>query len=109
MVNRGLRGVGVNAEGLALDVISDVAHHGNYLSTEHTLRNFRRELFLPSFLDRRSSGERKEEELEILEKARSRAKEILATHQPKPLTPEVEEKMEQVLQKALKDFKQGGS
>ena len=109
MVNRGLRGVGMNSEGLALDVISDVGHHGNYLSTDHTLRNFRSELFLPSVLDRQGPGEEKEEGSEILGKAGLRAKEILATHHPRPLSPEVEEKMDQVLEEVLKDLKKGGS
>lgn len=103
MVNRGLEGVAVNAESLALDLISGLGQHGNYISTEHTLLNFRKELFLPRLFDRRSSPERKEEDLGILEKARSRAKEILATHHPRPLSPETEEKMDQVLQQVLRN------
>jgi trimethylamine---corrinoid protein Co-methyltransferase len=106
MVSRGLRGMEVNAESLALDVIAEVGHRGNYLSVDHTLRNFRSELFLPKFLDRRSPGERKEEESEVLEKAKSRVKEILAIQGPKPLSPEVEERMDRILGEVLRDLKQ---
>jgi len=104
MVNRGLQGIAVNPETLALDLITEVGHHGNYLSTEHTFRHFRNELFLPRFLDRRSFNERREEELKVLDTARLRAKEILATHRPKRFPPEVEEKMDQVLKGVLKNL-----
>ena len=77
-------------------------------SSFYEIINFRSELFLPSFLDRRSSGERKDEALEILEKARSRAKEILATDHPKVLPHETEETMDQILQDVLDDLKKGG-
>jgi len=104
MVNRGLKGMTVNPETLALDLIAEVGHHGNYLATEHTFRHFREELFLPKFFDRRSFNERRERELQILEMARLQAKEILATHRPKPFPPDVEEKMDQVLQGVLKNL-----
>jgi trimethylamine--corrinoid protein Co-methyltransferase len=104
MVNRGLKGMTVNPESLALDLIAEVGHHGNYLSTEHTYRHFKKEMFLPSFLDRRSFNERKEGELEIFQTARRRVKEILASHQPRPLPPETEEKMDEILRGILKDL-----
>lgn len=104
MVNRGLKGMTVSPETLALDLIAEVGHHGNYLSTEHTFRHFREELFLPKFFDRRSFNERGERELQILEMARLQAKEILATHRPKPFLPDVEEKMDQVLEGVLKNL-----
>jgi trimethylamine--corrinoid protein Co-methyltransferase len=104
MVNRVLQGIAVSPETLALDLIAEVGHHGNYLSTEHTFCYFKNELFLPKFLDRRGFNERGEGELEVLERARLQAKEILATHRPKPFLPDVEEKMDQVLQGVLKNL-----
>ena len=105
MINRGLRGIGVDPESLALHVIAEVGQRGNYLSTEHTLRRFREELFLPSLFDRRGFGERGEEGLEILEKARSKVRGILARPCESPIRPETEERMEQILQKVLADIK----
>jgi trimethylamine--corrinoid protein Co-methyltransferase len=104
MVNRGLEGITVTPECLALDLIAEVGQHGNYLSAEHTCRHFKKELFLPSFFDRRPFTERKEEELEIFQIARERAKEILATHRPKPFSPNVEEKMDEILRGILKEL-----
>jgi trimethylamine--corrinoid protein Co-methyltransferase len=104
MVNRGLKGITVTPESLALDLIEEVGHHGNYLSTEHTHRHFRDEMFLPRFFDRRTFNERKEGELEILETARRQAKGILSTHRPKPHPPEVQKKMDKILEGVLKDL-----
>lgn len=104
MVNRGVRGMEVNPESLALDVIAEVGQRGNYLSTEHTLRHFRKEFFLPSLFDRRGFGERNEGDLEIVEKARRRAKKILSQPYESPLPPETEEGMEKVLHRVLKEI-----
>ena len=108
MVNRGLKGMTVSPETLALDLIAEVGHHGNYLATEHTFRHFREELFLPKFFDRRSFNERGERELQILEMARLQAKEILATHRPKPFLPDVQGKMDKVLEGVLKGLNVDG-
>jgi len=105
MINRGLRGIGVDPESLALDVIAEVGQRGNYLSTEHTLRRFREELFLPSLFDRRGFGERGEEGLEILEKARSKVRGMLARPCKSPIRPETEEGMDRILQGVLADIK----
>lgn len=104
MVNRGLRGIEVNPESLAYDLISEVGQRGNYLSTEHTLRHFRKELFLPSLFDRRGFGERSEGDMEIMEKARLRVKEILSQPYESPLPAETEEAMEKILRQVLKEI-----
>ena len=104
MVNRGLKGVLVNADTLALDVITEAGHHGNYLSSEHTYRHFKKELFLPEFLDHRSFKEKNEGESEVLQTAHRRVKRILEEHQPRPLRPEVEEKMDNILKHVLKEI-----
>jgi trimethylamine--corrinoid protein Co-methyltransferase len=105
MVNRGLRGMDVSAESLAVDLVAEVGHHGNYLTTEHTVRHFRTELFLPRLLDRRGSAEKEEEGQNLLEKARSMAREILAAHHPRPLSPDAEEEMDRILRDVLDDLK----
>ena len=65
-------------------------------------------LFLPKFLDRGGFNERGEGELQILEIARLQAKEILATHRPRPFPPDVEEKMDKVLEGVLKGLNVDG-
>jgi trimethylamine---corrinoid protein Co-methyltransferase len=43
-IRRFLRGIAVTDETLALDVIREVGHEADFLSTEHTLRHFREEI-----------------------------------------------------------------
>jgi trimethylamine--corrinoid protein Co-methyltransferase len=49
-VRRYLRGVPVDEETLALDVLREVGIGGSFLEHEHTLRHFRSELYMPSLL-----------------------------------------------------------
>jgi trimethylamine---corrinoid protein Co-methyltransferase len=46
-VKRTISGITVDDEALALDLIDSVGPGGNFLQEEHTLANFREELFLP--------------------------------------------------------------
>jgi trimethylamine--corrinoid protein Co-methyltransferase len=56
-VRRILRGFDVNKDTLAYPVIAGVGPGGNYLSLEHTVRNFRKELWIPGGLWERDSYE----------------------------------------------------
>jgi trimethylamine---corrinoid protein Co-methyltransferase len=50
-MRRTLKPIEVNSETLALDTIARVGIGGNYLGEEHTLRNFRNELFLSDLFE----------------------------------------------------------
>ena len=47
LVKRMCRGIKVNEDTMALDAISQVGPGGNYLTTDHTVANFRQELWFP--------------------------------------------------------------
>lgn len=88
MVRQFLKGLVVNEETLAVDIIDKVGPGGHYLNEEHTLRHFREvwysELFDRAMLDqwRQKGGKRFEERLrEATQKAMA--------HVPKPLPAEV--------------------
>ena len=95
------RGITVDDEALALDVIREVVHTGpgNYLAEKHTLRHFREEHFIPRLLAREpydawvEAGSRS-----ALDRARDRVREILAQHQPRQIDPAVEQEMEEFRQ-----------
>ncbi|MBF0277067.1 MAG: trimethylamine methyltransferase family protein [SAR324 cluster bacterium] len=53
-VRRYLRGIEVNPETLAVDVVRSVGIGGNFLAEDHTVRHFRNEFFEPSLLLRES-------------------------------------------------------
>ncbi|HOL17990.1 MAG TPA: trimethylamine methyltransferase family protein [Bacillota bacterium] len=85
-----LRGVAVNPETLALDLIEKVGPGGHFLSEEHTARHFRQEMYFPKTLNRDNydgwlAGGGKTFD----QKANERVKEILAQHTVPPLPPEV--------------------
>jgi trimethylamine--corrinoid protein Co-methyltransferase len=92
MAMRAVRGIEVNNETLALEVIERVGPGNHYLMDDHTLQYMRTELFAPSeVIDRQS---RHDWEVDGAKDARQRAKEIalriLSEHEPAPIDPEVD-------------------
>ncbi len=53
LVRRMCRGIRVTDETIAVDVIQQVGPGGNYLAAEHTVANFRKELWFPKLFDRK--------------------------------------------------------
>jgi ribonucleotide monophosphatase NagD (HAD superfamily) len=94
-------GITITDETLALDVIREVGHGGNYLTHEHTARLFRQELYFPSLFPRQTveqwveSGDRMSHEV-----AHDRVLEILAEAGPVTLPPGADEALEQALHRA---------
>jgi trimethylamine--corrinoid protein Co-methyltransferase len=92
-VLRETKGIEVNDETLALDIISKVKPEGNYMSQEHTIKHLETELYIPKIFD-------KVEPKDIHLKAKERAKQILATHKPEPLDEQVKQKLRNIIQDA---------
>jgi len=92
MVMRVVRGIEVNDETLALDVIDEVGPGGHYLMAKHTLRHMRSELYYPSNVVDRQGWDMWQQDgaLDAQERARRIARDILAEHRPEPLDPDVE-------------------
>jgi trimethylamine--corrinoid protein Co-methyltransferase len=89
------RGIQVEEDTLALDVIKEVGFSGQYLSHEHTVRRFRQEHFIPRLLPREPyDAWRKSGALSALDRAKQRAREILAQHQPRELDPALEQELD---------------
>jgi trimethylamine--corrinoid protein Co-methyltransferase len=80
-----LDGIEISPETLALDVIDAVGPGGEYVSTDHTLHNFRR-CWYPRLFNRRSHQSWVEAgRPTALETARELAREAITEHQPEPL------------------------
>ncbi len=92
MAMRAVRGIEVNDDTLALDVINQVGPGGHYLMEEHTMRYMRTELYYPSAVFDRQGRERWEEAggTDAWTRAKEIARRILAEHQPEPLDPQVD-------------------
>jgi len=100
-INRILKGIEVNEETLAVDVIRQVGIGGEYLTNDHTMEYFRAEQWDPK-LGNRQNRENWEASgaMDIRAKARAKYKEILDTHQPKPLEPDVQKKLQKIVEEA---------
>jgi len=92
------RGIEVNDETLALDVIDEVGPRGNFLSTEHTVQHFRQHTWLPGLFVRDSyqaweaNGSK-----ELIEPLNEKVREILDSHHPAPLPDDVQEQIKTIL------------
>ena len=83
MALRLLRGIEINNETLAFEVIRECARAGNFVAAPHTVKFMRQQYFRPTVADRQS---RESWALaggpDARERARRMAKEILRTHRP---------------------------
>ncbi len=92
LVMRAVRGIEVDDETLAVDVIDRVGPGGHYLADEHTLRHMRSEHYYPSdVFDRRGRDEWEADGgSDAWVRAKDLARKILADHQPASLDPGVD-------------------
>lgn len=109
MVERMARGIAVDDETLAVEVIRNVGPGGNYLMEQHTQKHFRAEHFIPQWASRdaREIWEEKGRK-NMLENARAEARRILSEHQPRELDPKLSDALNQyvetVSQRTIEDF-----
>jgi trimethylamine--corrinoid protein Co-methyltransferase len=91
-VMRMARGIEVNDDTLSVDVIDEVCRgDGHYLGTQQSLDLMRSEYYYPHTADRKARHEWEAAgALDMRERARLRAREILATHPPPGLDPAVD-------------------
>ena len=102
-VERVARGFEVSDETLALDLIDAVGPGGVFIDTDHTVAHFRREIWMPTLLDRQywqpwsdAGGE------DTLTRARRRVEALLDSYQPPPLPDDTERDVQRVLADARK-------
>jgi len=88
IIHKTMQGIIVNDESLALDVIAKVGPSGNFLTQKHT-RQHMHDLFLPEFMDRRPYNEWESKKDGSCDWALSKARKILAEHQPDQLDPKI--------------------
>ncbi|MDZ7844129.1 MAG: trimethylamine methyltransferase family protein [Anaerolineales bacterium] len=92
------RGIEVNEDTLAVDVINRVGPNGHYLKDEHTRKYYKSEYWLPSLTDRTSYEDWKMMgEKSFKDRTVAKVQDMLANYEQVPLKPETEELIEQVL------------
>lgn len=101
------RGIEVNEDTLAVDVIHKVGPNNHYLREQHTRDYFKSEFWYPKLHDRRNF-----EEWEMMgrttmkDRTVDRVRDILASHEPSPIKPETERVIEEVLEEAEERVRQ---
>jgi trimethylamine--corrinoid protein Co-methyltransferase len=91
------RGIEVNRETLAVDVIREVGPGGYFLDHSHTLKHFRRLSFFPKLTNRhkweawQEAGGR-----DMRERANERARKILAEHHPDYIPEDLKQELEKM-------------
>jgi trimethylamine--corrinoid protein Co-methyltransferase len=105
MITYLLRGIEVNEETLAVDIISKVGPGGHFITQKHTLDFFKKEHWMPNLLDRQmrtnwvKSGSK-----DLAQRAREKTRDILSKHQPPPLSTDVERNLDAALKKAEREI-----
>lgn len=91
-----MRGMEINDETLALDLIHKVGPDGNYLSTEHTLKYYKEDWY-PKLFDRRNYEDWKARgEKTLRQRAKEKALKILDTHKPEPLPADIQKQLDEI-------------
>ncbi|RLC94892.1 MAG: hypothetical protein DRI77_10560 [Chloroflexi bacterium] len=102
MAKRLLDGMIERETPLALELIRQVGHAGNFLATPHTRRWFREELFIPSPVVDRDFHRDWEAKgsLDVTERAHRRVEQIITAYEPKDIPAEIAREMETITLRA---------
>ncbi len=91
------RGIEVNDDTIALDVLREVGPGGNFLGHDHTASHLRKEIWFPKVTNRETyPGWMAAGGKDMRQRANERARQILATHHPRPLSPEQEAEVDRI-------------
>jgi trimethylamine:corrinoid methyltransferase-like protein len=102
-IKRVLDGIAITDETLAVDVIREVGHKGDYLQADHTVKYFKQEMYFPSLFRRQTieqwinTGAKMGHQV-----AHDKVLQILEKAGPVELPPGVDAEMERALQKAIR-------
>ena len=98
-----LRGFKVEEETMAIDLITEVGHHGNHLVQPHTAKHFRTELWMPTIFDRSPWDVWMDQQgKSLVEQAAQKVQDILETHQPEPMDEALVHEIDGIIESARK-------
>ena len=96
-VRRMMEGITVDKENLAVECVKRVGPGGHFLGDVHTLNHFR-ENWQPDLTDRRTYQDWQSRGAKSMgQLAKEKIKELKKSHQPQPLSPEVEAQIDKIL------------
>jgi trimethylamine--corrinoid protein Co-methyltransferase len=106
MVKRLVAGVGDSEVPLALTVMREVGHAGNFLKSKHTRRNFRKEDYIPTEVIDRDFRQNWFDKgaLDVSARAHRRVQELIAAWEPPALDDGVVRELEAIATRSAKEF-----
>jgi trimethylamine--corrinoid protein Co-methyltransferase len=101
MVKRIMKGITVNEDTLAVDVISRVGPGGHFLEEGHTLKHLRQQIWTPKLIDRRNLSDWEQAGRKTMgQRVREKVHQILEDHHPLPLEEKMTEELKAIIRKA---------
>ena len=100
MAKHYVKGVEVNPDTLAVDVIEKVGPGGNFVAEKHTKKHFREVEWFPKLMNRQNLSDWEASGSKTMhQRVNERVKEILSTHQVPALDDKVEKTVEEIFKK----------
>jgi trimethylamine--corrinoid protein Co-methyltransferase len=97
-VRRMMEGIQMDKEHLAVEAIKRVGPGGHFLQDDHTLKYFR-ENWHPEITDRQTYEKWKAKGATTMgQRTKQKVKEILENHKPQSLAPEVEKRIDKIIE-----------
>lgn len=101
MVKRIMRGITVDEENLALEVIDRVGPGGHYLGDEHTLKHFKEAFWFPSLIDRRRWEDWEARGRKTMgQRVREKVIDLIENYEPDPIPEDVHAKLKAIVARA---------
>lgn len=105
MIKHVVKGIPVNDETLAVDVIREVGAFNDFLSHESTLKHMRSVQSQPQLIDRRMREDwEKSGKTNITQRAEEEARHILENHKPEPLPDNVLSTIRSIVEEAEEEL-----
>jgi len=97
-----VQGIDVNEDTMALDTIHKVGAEGHFLAEKHTLEHTK-DVWMPMLTDPSPYGRWKDKGAKsVVDVAKEKVKEILATHKPTPLDKDIKKKLAEIIKEGEK-------
>jgi len=105
MIKQFMKGIPVNRETLAREVIEAVGPGGHYLTRKHTLDHFRDVFWKPGLMNRMTREQWEEEgSKEMSQVVKEETLHIMETHRPEPLDGKVLEELTRIRKRGEKEL-----
>lgn len=100
MIKRLMGGIELSPSAMALDLIDRVGPGGDYLATDHTFENYKKDWY-PTLLDRQDYAEWENNGKQTLgQRANGKVRKILESHEPEKMPQSIREKLTETISRA---------